>query len=204
MLLIGMISFTAMASTPLTEQKQKIEIVKDFQVQAIADNVLSFELVSVDTGANFLQSNEAHIFKNVTELFNTLAIITDVGRYSSKHYFNLNKTKIMLIPIETKLDFGQAIEALKQGKKISRADWSRKGIFVFMQVPSTINREIVPKMQSLPQSVKDEFERRFNDPNEQVDAIYYDNQLALVNASNLITGWSPSTLDALADDWCIV
>lgn len=84
MLLIGMIGFTAMASTPLTEQKQKIEIVKDFQVQAIADNVLSFELVSVDPGANFLQSNEAHILRIVTEPFNTLAIITDVGWHSSK------------------------------------------------------------------------------------------------------------------------
>ena len=87
MFLIGMISFTAMASTPLTEQKQKIEIVKDFQVQAIADNVLSFELVSVDPGAKFLQSNEAHILRIVTEPFNNLAIITDVGWHSSKQPF---------------------------------------------------------------------------------------------------------------------
>ena len=87
MLLIGMIGFTAMASTPLTEQKQKIEIVKDFQVQSIADNVLSFELVSVDTDTIYLQSNEAHILRIVTEPFNTLAIITDVGWHSSKQPF---------------------------------------------------------------------------------------------------------------------
>lgn len=87
MLLIGMIGFTAMASTPLTEQKQKIEIVKDFQVQAIADKVLSFELVSVDADAIYLQSNEAHILRIVTEPFNTLAIITDVGWHSSKQPF---------------------------------------------------------------------------------------------------------------------
>lgn len=102
------------------------------------------------------------------------------------------------------MNFGQAVEALKQGKRVQRTGWNGKGLFVFMQVPSTINREIVPKMQSLPQSVKDEFERRFNDPNEQIDAIYYDNQLALVNPSNLITGWAPSTPDALADDWVIL
>ena len=87
MLLIGMIGFTAMASTPLTEQKQKIEIVKDFQVHAIADNVLSFELVSVDIDTIYLQSNEAHILRIVTEPFNTLAIITDVGWHSSKQPF---------------------------------------------------------------------------------------------------------------------
>ncbi len=102
------------------------------------------------------------------------------------------------------LNFGQAIEALKKGKKVSREGWNEKGLFVFMQVPSIINQVIVPKMQSLPQSVKDEFERRFNDPNEQIDSIYYDNQLALVNLSNLITGWSPSTSDALAEDWIVL
>jgi len=87
MSLIGMIGFTAMASTPLTEQKQKIEIVKDFQVHAIADNVLSFELVSVDPDTIYLPSNEAHILRIVTEPFNTLAIITDVGWHSSKQQF---------------------------------------------------------------------------------------------------------------------
>ena len=102
------------------------------------------------------------------------------------------------------MNFGQAIEALKEGKKVQRTGWNGKGLFVFMQVPSTINREIVPKMQSLPQSVKDEFERRFNDPNEQIDAIYYDNQLALVNPSNLITGWAASFSDSLANDWVIL
>ena len=102
------------------------------------------------------------------------------------------------------MNFGQAIEALKEGKKVQRTGWNGKGLFVFMQVPSTINREIVPKMQSLPQSVKDEFERRFNDPNEQIDAIYYDNQLALVNPSNLITGWVASVSDSLANDWVIL
>lgn len=87
MLLIGMIGITAMASTPLTEQKQKIEIVKDFQVHAIVDNVLLFELVSVDADAIYLQSNEAHVLRIVTEPFNTLAIITDVGWQCSEQPF---------------------------------------------------------------------------------------------------------------------
>ncbi len=104
----------------------------------------------------------------------------------------------------TNLTFGQAVEALKSGKRVTRHGWNGKGLFVFMQVPSAIGREIVPKMASLPQSVKDEFERRFNDPTEQINAIYYDNQLALVNRSNLINGWAPSVSDALATDWEIL
>lgn len=99
------------------------------------------------------------------------------------------------------MKFGEAIEALNQGKMVSRSGWNGKGMFVFKQVPATIGREIVPKMTSLPQAVKDEFERRFNDPAEQIDAIYYDNQLALVNTSNLINGWAPSVSDSLAEDW---
>ena len=102
------------------------------------------------------------------------------------------------------MNFGEAIKALKEGKMVQRTGWNDKRSFVFMQVPSTINREIVPKMQSLPQSVKDEFERRFDEPNEQIDAIYYDNQLASVNPSNLITGWSPSVSDSLATDWIVL
>lgn len=102
-----------------------------------------------------------------------------------------------------KLTFGEALEAVKQGKLISREGWNGKGMFVFMQVPSEIKKDIVPKMQSLPQSAKDEFEKRFNDPKEQIDAIYYDNQLAIVYPSNLICGWSPSAADCLAVDWFI-
>lgn len=100
------------------------------------------------------------------------------------------------------LTFGEALALVKQGKMIAREGWN--GLFVFMQVPSTINKEIVPKMQSLPQSVKDEFQRRFDDPNEQIDAIYYNNQLAVVGKSNLISGYSPSPADTLANDWIVL
>ena len=126
--------------------------------------------------------------------------MTNYGTTPRFWLYFVSNWRFILIP----MNFGQAIEALKEGKKVQRTGWNGKGLFVFMQVPSTINREIVPKMQSLPQSVKDEFERRFNDPNEQIDAIYYDNQLALVNPSNLITGWAASVSDSLANDWVIL
>jgi len=102
------------------------------------------------------------------------------------------------------MTFGDAIEALRKGKRVNRENWNGKDLFIFMQVPAVIDKDIVPKMQSLPQSVKDEFQRRFDSPSKQTNAIYYDNQLALVNTSNFITGWSPSTSDALSDDWCIL
>lgn len=115
-----------------------------------------------------------------------------------------NKAVLIENLFNSNVNFGIAIEAAKQGKRITREGWNGKGLFVFMQVPSVIGKEIVPKMQSLPQAVKDEFVRRFESKEEQIDSIYYDKQMCLVNPSNLITGWSPSTSDALSNDWIIL
>jgi len=100
-------------------------------------------------------------------------------------------------------NFANALEALKQGKKIQRLGWNGKDLFVFMQVPSAIPANVVSKMQSLPQSVKDEFQKRFNYPNIQ-DGIHYSNQLAIVKPNSEINGWVPSVSDLLADDWIVL
>jgi len=65
---------------------------------------------------------------------------------------------------------------------------------VFMQVPSVIAPDIIPRMQSLPEPVKAEFVKRGA-------SLYYSNQFALVKADNSINGWAPSAADALAEDW---
>lgn len=98
--------------------------------------------------------------------------------------------------------FGEAIEAVKNGYMIGREGWNGKGLFVFAQVPAMIDKEVVAKMQSLPQSVKNEFKSRFVGLGKR-QHITYSNQLALVKPSNDINGWSPSTSDAMANDWII-
>lgn len=97
----------------------------------------------------------------------------------------------------TQLPFGHAIYALREGKRIQREGWNGKGLFVFMQVPATIEADIIPKMQSLPQSVKDEFTKRGG-------SITYQNQMAIVYPDNSIHGWIPSASDTLAEDWSIL
>ena len=52
------------------------------------------------------------------------------------------------------ISFGDAIEVLKQGGAIRRKGWNGKGLFVIKQVPAHIESDIIPKMQSLPQSAK--------------------------------------------------
>jgi hypothetical protein len=103
-----------------------------------------------------------------------------------------------------RLNFVEAWKALKDdGKCVSRDGWNGKQ-FVFMQVPATIHKDVVPKMQSLPQSAKDIFQKRFDDPAQQIDAIYYNNQFAIVGPSNMVCGWVPSATDLLETDWFIV
>ena len=93
------------------------------------------------------------------------------------------------------MDFGKAIEALKDGKIVCRQHWDRK--FIFVQVPAIIPKEVIPKMTSLPDSVKDEFAQRGGD-------ISYMNQIAVVNADNLIQAWIPTIVELLAEDWIIL
>lgn len=107
--------------------------------------------------------------------------------------------------------FGRAIQALKEGKRVARDGWNGKGMFVFMQVPSEIPMEIVPNMTSLPNTVKNEFQRRYQSKeySDGVDPILYNtirykNQLAMVHPDNTITGWLASPSDVLEDDWVIL
>lgn len=113
--------------------------------------------------------------------------------------------------MKNKLSFGDAIEALKEGKRVSREGWNGKNMFIFMQVPSKIDMSVVPKMQSLPLSVKTEFKRRFESATKsiEIDPIYfnsiaYKNQLAVVYPDNTIYGWVASPSDVLENDWCIL
>lgn len=110
------------------------------------------------------------------------------------------------------VDIGAAVEALHEGKRVARHGWNGKGLFVFKQVPADIcAMEVVPKMQSLPKSVKDEFKRRLESENRQSEIdpiqfneINYRNQLAMVYPDNTIYGWVPSPSDILEADWVIL
>jgi hypothetical protein len=85
-MLIGMVSLTAFATTSKLEQKQKAELVKEFTFQASTVNVEN-KIVSVLMDVK--EVNEIYVmqFKNVTEMYYHLAIVADVGWYSLKQRF---------------------------------------------------------------------------------------------------------------------
>lgn len=96
------------------------------------------------------------------------------------------------------MDFGDAIEVLKQGGVIRRKGWNGKGLMVFKQVPAHIESDIIPKMQSLPQSAKDLIlkGKAFIDYTSQC-LIYNEN-------TGRADSWVPSISDVFAEDWEIV
>lgn len=112
------------------------------------------------------------------------------------------------------LSFGHAIEAMKQGKRAARKGWNQKGMFVFIQIPSQISYEVVSKMQSLPQLVKDEFINRIYkasdsgalmmNVNDPLLSIKYQNHFGIVYPDNTISGWTASPSDILKNDWEIL
>lgn len=96
------------------------------------------------------------------------------------------------------MTFGDAIEILKQGGAIRRRGWNGKGLFVVKQVPARIKSDVIPKMQSLPQSAKDLIlkGKGFVDYTSQC-LIYNEN-------TGRADSWVPSVSDMFAEDWEIV
>ena len=105
------------------------------------------------------------------------------------------ETSITTLP---RMSFGDAIEALKFGFAIRRKGWNGKGLMVFKQVPAHIESDVIPKMQSLPQSAKDLILK-------DKGIIHYTNQCLIYNQNTgNADSWVPSISDVFARDWEIV
>lgn len=108
--------------------------------------------------------------------------------------------------------FGEAIMALKQGKRVARENWNGKGMFIFMRPADELNIEfVVDKIKSLPQSVKDFYLQDIIDekgkrlPVEKNDTIKFTAYLCLKAADGtIVNGWLASQTDILSEDWLIL
>ena len=88
------------------------------------------------------------------------------------------------------MNFGQAIEALKQGKKLTRTGWNgrRPGgepMYVFIVNGSTFKVNRPPLNQQF----------------EEGTEIIYKPHLDMVHADNSVGVWQAVTNDILAEDW---
>ena len=80
------------------------------------------------------------------------------------------------------LNFGQALETLKQGKKVTRQGWNGKGMYLF------------------------QFDRSWASFPEQLEAGYpVESSTCIKTAQDtIVMGWKPSQTDMLAEDWVII
>lgn len=86
------------------------------------------------------------------------------------------------------MDFGDAIRALKQGKKVARAGWNGKGMFVYL-VPAAS----YPVQTGAAKSYYGEG-----------SMVPYNAYLALKGTDEAVSTWAPSCNDTLAEDWTVV
>lgn len=86
------------------------------------------------------------------------------------------------------LPIGLAIEALKRGKKVARAGWNGKGMFVYL-VPAN----------AYPAST--DVAREFFGADVLVP---YNAYFALKGVDGCVSTWAPSCSEALAEDWQIL
>lgn len=96
------------------------------------------------------------------------------------------------------MTFGDAIEVLKQGGAIRRTGWNGKGLCVFKQVPAHIESDIIPKMQSLPESAKELILRGKGFIDYTCQCLIYNENTGRADS------WVPSISDVFSEDWEIV
>lgn len=85
-------------------------------------------------------------------------------------------------------DFGEALKALKSGKKLARTGWNGKGMFVYL-VPTGAYAPCTDIAKSL--------------VNED-GLVEYNPYFAIKTVTGKVSTWVPSVNDCLADDWYIV
>ena len=96
------------------------------------------------------------------------------------------------------LNYGDALSALKEGEMVSREGWNGKGMFIFMRPGDTLSKDFLPKVKSLPESVKTFLISQDKD----IPFLPY---LCMWAASGeVVNGWLASQTDMLANDWCIL
>lgn len=86
--------------------------------------------------------------------------------------------------MEEKMNFGQALEALKEGKCVAREGWNGKGMFLFIGEVKSLSSDCLPKYFKGKQPPKLNFPICMKAADDTV-----------------VVGWLASQTDMLAEDW---
>lgn len=86
------------------------------------------------------------------------------------------------------MDFGAALQALKNGQKVAREGWNGKGMFLFLVPGSVFKVNRAPLLGIYPEGTE----------------INYCPHVDMKTADGKVVPWLCSQTDMLAEDWVIV
>ena len=170
------------------------------KVYKVADTPLDRMSIEENELADRMEKLYAFIrgdkFKELDNATRAMLAVQYSSMSSYLHVLRLRSTKM-----ESKygscssISFGSAIALLKSGFALRRAGWNDKNLFVFKQVPAHIESDVIPNMQSLPQSAKE----LILGGKGYID---YTSQCLIYNGNTgRADSWVPSISDVFADDW---
>lgn len=90
--------------------------------------------------------------------------------------------------MEPTMNFGSALQALKNGQKVAREGWNGKGMFLFLVPGSVFKVNRAPLLGIYPESTE----------------INYRPHIDMKTVDGEIVPWVASQTDVLAEDWCVV
>lgn len=96
------------------------------------------------------------------------------------------------------MNFGQAIESLKEGKKVARQGWNGKGMYLYLVNGTTVDKENLRNEAAL-HLPNDEMAMHGTDVAEFLPHI--DMRTA---SGDICVGWLASQTDMLSEDWIVV
>ncbi len=104
------------------------------------------------------------------------------------------------------MKFSEALDAVKQGKRISREGWNGKDMFVFMRPSDNIPVATLLGLKSLSNKVKDYFELKYQPITETKNPLIKFTAYLCMKASDdsIVNGWLASQTDMLSDDWVVL
>lgn len=93
-----------------------------------------------------------------------------------------------MLRIEPFGTFGEAIQALKSGKRVARKGWNGKDMFLFLVGGSTFKVNRAPLLGIYPEGTE----------------IRYQSHIDMKTTNGTVVPWLPSQTDILAEDWALV
>jgi hypothetical protein len=90
-------------------------------------------------------------------------------------------------------NFGKAIEALKEGKRVTREGWNGKGMFLYLVRGTLVDKEFLRN------------EASFHPIEDNTGVVHFLPHIDMFTAQKTVNvGWLASQSDMLSEDWLIL